>query len=147
MAKKKKRTAKTAPASKPASRPAGKLDTLSTEALQAELRRRETGIRRLEKRRERLLEQLNEVESELASVGAPITSAGGVRKRPKNDSNLEEALIGVLTGSTMGVTEVADAVQKAGYRTSSANFRTIVNQTLLRSSGIKRVARGQYTAK
>ena len=75
------------------------------------------------------------------------TAAGKPRTRPKNDQNLSDALVGVLSGQVMGVSEVADAVQKAGYKTSSDNFRVIVNQTLLRDKRIKKVARGQYTAK
>jgi len=34
---------------------------------------------------------------------------------------------GVLKSKKLGVSEVADAVQAAAYRTSSANFRVIVN--------------------
>ncbi len=69
------------------------------------------------------------------------------RKRPKNEQNLSDALVEVLKNKTMGVSEVAEAVQAAGYQTSSANFRTIVNQTLLKDPRIKKVSRGQYTAK
>jgi hypothetical protein len=47
----------------------------------------------------------------------------------------------------MGVSEAADAVLKAGYQTNAANFRTIVNQTLIKNrSMFKKVGRGQYTA-
>lgn len=60
--------------------------------------------------------------------------------------NLVEALVKVLTGRTMSVTEVTQAVQDAGYQTSSANFRTIVNQTLIKSKAFKKVSRGKYTA-
>ncbi|MDY7108645.1 MAG: hypothetical protein SYC29_08400 [Planctomycetota bacterium] len=68
--------------------------------------------------------------------------------RPRNTGSLVEALKKLLTGKTMTVTEMADAVQKAGYKTSSPNFRTIVNQTLINNKkDFKRVARGQYTAK
>jgi hypothetical protein len=45
------------------------------------------------------------------------------------------------------VTQVAAAVQKAGYKTFAANFRTIVNQTLIKNRKIfKKISRGQYTA-
>ena len=72
--------------------------------------------------------------------------AGG-RKRPRNDSNLVDALHKLLTGKQMSVTDAAEAVQKAGYQTSAANFRTIVNQTLIKfRSRFKKVSRGVYTA-
>jgi hypothetical protein len=61
--------------------------------------------------------------------------------------NLVEALHDLLKGRTMSVTEIASAVQEAGYRTTSPNFRTIVNQTLInRPELFRRVARGKYTA-
>ncbi len=68
------------------------------------------------------------------------------RKRPKNSMNLAEALAKMLKGKTMGVNEAAANVQKAGYKTNSPNFRTIVNQTLIKDPRFKKVARGQYTA-
>jgi hypothetical protein len=82
-----------------------------------------------------------------AQPSAPRNARG--RRRARNQQSLAEALKEILTGTTMSVTEMADAVQKAGYKTKSAgNFRTIVNQTLIRDPGtFKRVGRGQYTAK
>ncbi|MEM0983654.1 MAG: hypothetical protein AAGI17_06880 [Planctomycetota bacterium] len=69
------------------------------------------------------------------------------RKRPRNTKKLPDALADVLKGKTMGVQEAADAVQAAGYQSSSANFRNIVNQVLISDKRFKRVDRGQYTSK
>jgi len=133
------------------------LDQLSTDQLEAELRRRERAAQRLVAKREKLLSQVADLDAELAAYGyeaAGGASAGGNgrrgsgRKRPKNDMNLVEALEKALKGKTMGVSEAAEAAQKLGYRSSSANFRNIVNQTLLKHSDVfKKVGRGQYTAK
>lgn len=115
--------------------------------LQAELQRRERGIRKLERRRERLLKEMAQVDSELAAVGA-LSSTGGIRRRPRNEMNLVDSLAKVLKGKTMSVTDVTRAVQQAGYMTTAANFRTIVNQALIREKKVfKKIARGQYTAK
>ncbi|MFN7019759.1 MAG: hypothetical protein ACK4WH_00345 [Phycisphaerales bacterium] len=78
-----------------------------------------------------------------------MTMAGGtgLRRRPKNDSNLVEALQKLLTGKTLSVTAAAEEVQKAGYMSTSPNFRTIVNQALINSKKFKRVGRGLYTSK
>lgn len=123
------------------------LTTMSIGELQAELQRRERGIRKLERRREKLLAELAQVDADLASVGA-LSASGGVRRRPRNDMNLVDSLAAVLNGKTMSVTEVTQAVQAAGYLTTAANFRTIVNQALIREKKVfKKVARGQYTAK
>lgn len=144
------------------------LGGLSTAAIQAELRRRARGVTKLARKRDSLLARAAELDAEIASLGGeagggPAAPRGGGRrgargrigrragapagrKRAKNDANLEVSLAKVLKGKTMGVTEVSRAVQAAGYKTTSPNFRTIVNQALIRSDLIKKVARGKYTA-
>ncbi len=123
------------------------LDSMSMAEIQAELNRRERGVRKLERRREKLLAELAEIDGQLASVGA-LSASGGVRRRPRNEMNLVDSLATVLDGKTMSVTEVTGAVQKAGYLTTAANFRTIVNQALIREKKVfKKISRGQYTAR
>ncbi|MGV6815124.1 MAG: hypothetical protein ACWA5W_08970 [Phycisphaerales bacterium] len=123
------------------------LDAMSLAELQAELNRREKGIRKLERRREKLLAELASIDADLAAVGA-LSATGGVRRRPRNEMNLVDSLAKVLDGKTMSVTEVTGEVQKAGYLTTAANFRTIVNQALIRENKrFKKVSRGKYTAR
>jgi len=160
--------ARTKVARKPAAPRAGSLRNASAGELQAELQRRSRDLAALESKRDALLGQVGSIDAEIAAingalgvssvgrrpVGRPrgagsvnrVTRGGGGR-RPRNESSLEVALAATLKGATMGVSEVAEAVQKAGYKTTSPNFRTIVNQTLLKSSLIKKIGRGQYTAK
>lgn len=84
-----------------------------------------------------------------AAAAAPGRPRRGRRgKRPRNEMNLVDALRQVLNGKTLSVTDVAQAVQDAGYKTVSPNFRTIVNQALLTNRGtFTKVSRGMYTAK
>jgi len=141
--------AKKAPAKKKKStaRKSSSLTSMPIAELQAELQRRERGIRKLERRRERLLKEMAQVDSELAAVGA-LSATGGIRRRPRNEMNLVDSLAKVLNGKTMSVTDVTRAVQQEGYMTTAANFRTIVNQALIREKKVfKKIARGQYTAK
>jgi hypothetical protein len=120
---------------------------MSTAELQAELLRRERNVRKLERRREKLLADLAEVEQALGAEGA-LSATGGIRRRPRNDMNLVDSLAAVLNGKEMSVTEVTQAVQQAGYMTTAANFRTIVNQALIRETKrFKKVSRGRYTAR
>ena len=100
---------------------------------------------KLQRKRARLAAQVAELDAQITKLGGRIQ--GGLRRRPRNEMNLADALAKVLRNATMGVTEVAEAVQKAGYQTTSPNFRTIVNQTLIKDSRFKKVSRGQYTAK
>ncbi len=141
---------------KKSGRPA--LSSISFATLQAEVARRTTKAGGMLRKRERLLAQLASVEAKLARAGIDPAEAGtstlragggggGVRKRPRNAMNLVDALKKLLDGKTMSVTEAAEAVQRAGYKSSSKTFRTIVNQTLLKTNNFRKVARGQYTTK
>lgn len=138
------------------------------EELQRELERRSSQVDELVAEREQVLARLAELDAEISSFGGPgrrgrprktsgrkVVRTGRVaakshgmagRKRPKNDMSLAEALGKLLKNKTMGVTEITSAVQKAGYKTNAENFRTIVNQTLIKDARFKKVSRGQYTA-
>ena len=131
-------------------RATGKLSGASVTELRRELNRRARRVTGLEKRRQRLLDKIGRINVQISELGGAVRLAGGVisgRRRPKNASNLVEALQKVLTDKVMSVTDVTEAVQKAGYATTSPNFRTIVNQALIASGKFKRVERGQYTTK
>jgi hypothetical protein len=74
--------------------------------------------------------------------------AGRGGGRGARSGSLADVLQSVLKNKTMSVSEAASAAKRAGYKTKSANFSTIVNQTLLANPRVfKKVARGQYTAK
>ncbi len=129
---------------------------LATKDLEAELARREKEAQKLARKREKLIDEVAAIDAELDELGfsgvsggrGTGTKRGGSRKRPKNDTPLPDVLAKVLKGKTMGVTEIAEAAEKAGYKSSSANFRNIVNQTLLKHPKLfKKVGRGQYTGK
>lgn len=133
------------------------LSGLSVDELQAEISRRSRSNAKLLKQHAKAMKKLEEIERQIIANGGSISGSrrlrfGGPgvnlgRKRPKNDMNLVEALTKTLKGKTMGVTELAVAVQKNGYKTSAANFRTIVNQTLIKHpKTFKKIARGQYSA-
>lgn len=121
----------------------------SIEELKTEIKRRERQLMSLHKKRDKLVAQLEGVDEQIADLGGTATGAspiGGGRKRYRNDSNLADALNDLLKSQTLSVTAASVQVQKAGYKTTSPNFRTIVNQTLLRDKRFKRVGRGLYTS-
>jgi hypothetical protein len=160
VARRTKRTGKTTTASRGGKgrRRSSALADVSLAALTAEIERRLEDLRR---QRERFVRDLEALDAKIAAIDrlpaagkrgrsrrARAKAGGAPRLRPRNAMNLVEALHRQLSGATLSVTEVAEAVQKAGYRTTSPNFRTIVNQTLINNAKLfKRVARGRYTAK
>ena len=113
----------------------------------------------LERRSDELKDELADVDAELKEFRATFKPAlrarrGGAaskktgRKRRRNKTNLVDAVKTVLANKTMSANEIGAAVKKAGYRTSSSNFRSIISQTLVKNPDLfKRVARGQYTTK
>jgi hypothetical protein len=122
-----------------------KLSSLSVTALQAELRRRERVVGKLQKRHPQLEAKLNTMNRQIAALGGSVN--GHIRSgRPRNALSLIEALAAALKDKTMSVGDAAKAVQQAGYRTNSNNFRTQVNIALIKGP-FKRVGRGEYTAK
>lgn len=129
--------------------PSRSLVEASSAELRRELTRRSRRLPRLRRRLARLRAEVASLEAEIATLtGRPdFTAAGTIRKRPRNDMPLSDALHRLLTGRRLTVTQAAVEVQRAGYRTSAANFRTIVNQTLIRfRDRFKKVSRGVYTA-
>ncbi len=131
------------------------LARLSIAELRAELAQRERHVKQLQGRRDRLLDQLAALDKEMATADGKHAAVRTRRQRPgqvgrrhRNKMNLVDALRKVLANKTMLVSEATEAVQRAGYKTSSANFRTIVNQSLLANRKVfRKVARGQYTAR
>lgn len=143
MAKRAKKTSKRGRKSTAGAAPRGSsnLSNMSLTELQMELARRRRGAAKLERRREKLMAELAEINAQLAELGV----SGGAGGR-RNAHTLPDALYSVLQGKTMTVTEAADAVRASGYNSAAANFRTMVNQALLKDKRFKKVARGQYTA-
>jgi len=139
------------------------LSLIPVAALQAELTRRQSQLGSLIAQHAELSKRFESVASEIEALGGSVTGTGraqrdsrpdrapsngsGTRRRPRNATNLAESLVEVLRGKTLSVTDAAEAVQKAGYKTTSANFRVIVNQHLIKGPPFKRVGRGVYTAK
>lgn len=84
--------------------------------------------------RKKLQNRIDQVDRQIQMLdgagGGGAAAAGGRR----NDRPLPDVIEAVLKKSSkpMRVGEIAQAVQAAGYRSNSANFRGIVNQALIK---------------
>lgn len=152
MAKRTKKTTKRSTKKKSVSRTTkakatgSSLAGMSVSELQTELRRRQRGAAKLERRREKLMAELAEVNAQIGQLGG-IASGVTASGRARNAMTLPDALAQVLSGVEMSVTEASEAVRASGYQSTAANFRTMVNQALLKDKRFIKVARGRYTAK
>lgn len=88
----------------------------------------------LMKARRKLQKQIDKIDRQLTGLTGSAGGSGGGGIRVRNEKNLvthmEEVLAKAPKG--LGVAEIVEAVQANGYRSKSANFRGIVNQTLIK---------------
>ena len=100
----------------------------------------------------KVLARLQELEADIRRLGGSAGRRGrggaGGGTRAHNAKSLIETLEDVLKGGKpMKVGDIADAAQKTGYRSNSANFRSIVNQTLIKDKRFGSAGRGVYQLK
>ena len=126
---------------------------LSIAQLERILRVRRGELQRLMRQRTKVARQLARIDSQLRSLdgngGAAIGRLGGGGGRVRNEQSLVKMIEGVLgkTGKAMNVGDIATAVQRQGYKSNSANFRGIVNQTLIKEKQFSQASRGMYQLK
>lgn len=113
---------------------------------------RRTEVSRLERLRSELRRKLDGVERQIAKLAGGLRGLRGRRggTRARNDVSLVEAIETAMrnAGKPMRVGDIVDAVQGAGYRSNSDNFRGIVNQTLIKErKRFAQASRGVYQLK
>ena len=108
------------------------------------LQERRSELNRLERQRAELQRKLDGVDRQITKLNGGLRGArggaggGGGRgsggTRARNEVSLVEAIETALRegGKPMRVGDIVEAVHAAGYRSNSANFRGIVNQTLIK---------------
>jgi hypothetical protein len=125
--------------------PKGKKSVWSIGDLEKMLNERRSAIARLNKRRTKAQKKLDTIDREIAKLDGSSGARGG---RVKNAQSLVSMLGIVLKGKvSMSVGDIVDAVQTHGYRSNSANFCGIVNQTLIKEPQFTSVGRGLYRLK
>jgi hypothetical protein len=122
------------------------------------LQGRRSELSRLERQRSGIAKKLNRIDARIAALGGNGRRGGGggtgggrmtAGGRVRNEKSLNDTIEQVLgkNGKPMGVGDITDAVRAAGYRTNSANFRSIVNQTLIKDKRFASSERGMYHLK
>ena len=125
--------------------PQNESDGMSISDLEGMLAGRKKQLKKLVTKRERLQREMDAVEEEIQELHGSATPPGG--KRPRNEQNLPDTIEAVMKGSgekQMRIADIVRGVSDAGYASSSANFRGIVNQTLIKDDRFEQVARGKY---
>jgi hypothetical protein len=115
---------------------------LTISQLQQILDSRKNEISKLYRKRATIEKNLAAIDREIGKLegdggnGGRRGTGGGGGVRARNEKSLVETLAEVLgdAKAPMSIKEIVDGVEKAGYKSSSANFRGLVNQTLIKES-------------
>jgi hypothetical protein len=96
------------------------------------------------KRRAAIERTLRSLDEEIRAIGGGTAGLRAVRAR--NEVSLITAIENVLeaAGKPLRVGEILDGVLDSGYRSTSPNFRAIVNQTLIKEKQFVATQRGMY---
>ena len=122
---------------------------LSLDQLERMLNQKRKELSRLSRKRATAQRRLDDIDDRIRRLGGSATSIRGGGRRARNDQSLVEVIHGVLqkAGRPLRVSAIADAASSAGYRSSSANFRGIVNQMLIKDPRFTSQSRGFYQLK
>jgi hypothetical protein len=129
--------------------------TLTIAQLERMLDNRRREAAELQRERSKLMQRLDALDRKLgalAGAGARFRNGaggGGGGGRSRNPKSLVATMEAVLSrsGKPMSVGDIMEAVRAEGYRSSSANFRGIINQTLIKEKRFTSAGRGIYQLK
>ena len=120
------------------------------------LEEKRSELDKLRRQRSDIQKKLNQIDRQIERVEGGMNGSrrgggggGGGGGRARNAKSLLDTLEEVLRdgGRPMKVAEIMDAAIASGYRSGSANFRGIVNQTLIKDKRFGQVERGVYELK
>lgn len=125
------------------------IEKMSVAELERIIEQRKGKVAELKQERKKLLKELERIDREIERAGGSADGRRGGSSRPRNSMSLVAAIVEVLkNGKPMRVGDIADAVQKLGYKSSSPRFNAIVNQTLIKDKKrFESVERGVYKLK
>ena len=107
---------------------------------------RQDRLKKLSRERDQTQRQLDKLDDAIRKLGGRVVNGNG--RRGRNEMSLVATLETVMApGKAMSVGDIVEAVQRKGYRSGSANFRLIVNQTLIKEKQFASAARGVYQLK
>jgi hypothetical protein len=127
------------------------VSNLSVADLERIIRSRHKALRKLERQRAKWQKKVDDVDRKIAALGGATgrRRRGGAGIRARNETSLSDAIAHVLAKSrgSIAVGDIMEGVLSAGYRSSSGNFRGIVNQALIKDKRFKSAGRGLYQMK
>ncbi len=120
--------------------------------LERVLQEKRAELDKLLRQRSELQKKMNQLDRQIERVEGGMNGArrgGGGGGRVRNERSLHDTIEAVMreAGAPMKVNDIMEGVLASGYRSGSANFRGIVNQTLIKDKRFGQVERGVYELK
>jgi septal ring factor EnvC (AmiA/AmiB activator) len=120
---------------------------LSIAQLEQMLQSRRSRLTKLQRERTRIARKLDQIDSRIRDLGGSIRGGGTRARNAQSLLSMIESTLKSAGGKAMNVGDIAASVLKRGYKTTSANFRGIVNQTLIKEKQFQQASRGMYQLK
>ena len=134
--------------------PRPKLSTLKIADLRQEIERRQKLLPKLIVQRDALTREIAKLQGLATPEARKATKPEAApketrrRRRAKNKVGLADSLALFLKGKkNVSIADAMEGVLSAGYKTTSGDFRNVVNKTLLTDKRFRNVARGVFTLK
>ena len=111
---------------------------MSMAELQKLVNSKKTQIDGLLKKKERLQEQLENIDQQIDDISGGLIGYGGTGSRPRNAKSLHATVTELLKKNKKGLSlsELADGVMKTGYKSTSKNFKNVLYQCLYDATDI-----------
>ena len=115
------------------------------------LEKQKSRLKGLQKKRESLVADIVKVDGQIASLMG--STAAAPKKAPpvqkKAGKTLRQSILEVLNATPQPMTtrEIAEAVTKAGYKSTSKNFIALVRLFCYRSDELQRKGKGKFVVK
>lgn len=111
---------------------------LTIAELELMLKQRRQSVDKLLRARAAMQEKLDAIDTQIGQT------SGSGHPQARNDMPLTGMMLAALKKGPLRVGVIAAKVLESGYRTKSANFRGIVNQTLIKDKRFVSTGRGVY---
>ena len=122
------------------------ISSLSLNELQAMISSQRSQLSKLRRQRAEMQRDLDAIDRRIGVIEGRGGRIGGRAKNAKSLVKTMEEILG-KSSKPMQVSAIVDAILAAGYKTTSANFRSIVNQTLIKEKQFTAAERGKYQLK
>ncbi len=123
---------------------------LSIAQLQKYVAAKKNEYAELNRERSKLQAKIAKIDAKLAAIGGSSVGGGKPGGRAKNAKSLVATIVELLEKAPkgMGVGDILQGVEDSGYRSTSPNLRSMINQALIKEKKkFSKIDRGVYGLK